>query len=46
MAKENKFEVAIVDFKVVERTSKAGNDYKCIIAIDEKGKEYFVTYVN
>lgn len=46
MAKENKSEVAIVDFKVVERTSKAGNDYKCIIAIDEKGIEYFVNYVN
>lgn len=34
----------IVGFLVVEKTSKNGNRYKCIVAVDENDKEYFVNY--
>ena len=45
MPKNENEEIAIVDFKIVSRTSKAKNDYKCIVAIDENGKEHFVAFV-
>ena len=37
-------EIQVVEIKVVEKTSKKGNDYKSIVAVDENGKEHFITF--
>lgn len=34
----------IVGLFFVEKTSKNGNRYKCIVAVDENDKEHFVCY--
>ena len=36
----------IVDFKVLEKTSKKGKKYKGLYAICEDGKEIFVCFVH
>lgn len=38
--------VTIVDFQIVEKTSKKGNVYKALIAIDENGKQYLIRFIN
>lgn len=35
----------IVDFQVLEKTSKKGNKYLALFAITSEGKEIFVTFV-
>lgn len=37
-------EIQITEIKVVEKTSKKGNVYKCIVAVDENGKEHFLAF--
>lgn len=36
--------VEIIGLFVAEKTSKKGNSYKCIIAVDEKGNEHFIGF--
>lgn len=31
---------------ILEKTSKKGNKYKCIVAIDENDNEHFINFVN
>lgn len=40
----NENAVEIVALLLVERISKNGNNYKCIVAIDENDKEHFVCF--
>lgn len=35
----------VVDIKVLEKTSKQGNNYKALYAILEDGQEIFITFV-
>lgn len=42
----NNNDVSVVDFVIRQKTSKNGNDYKCLVAIDENDKEYFVAFIN
>ena len=37
-------EFYIRELKVVERTSKKGNTYKCIVAVDNNGNEHFICF--
>lgn len=39
-------EIQVVEIKVVEKTSKKGNNYKCVVAVDENGKEHFLAFTN
>lgn len=35
----------VIDFKILEKVSKAGNTYKGLFAITDTGKEIFVCFV-
>lgn len=42
---ENEIVIAVIsEFLVVEKTSKNGNRYKCIVGIDNTEKEHFICY--
>lgn len=35
----------ILEFRIVERTSKKGNTYRCLVAYDTEDTEYFICFV-
>lgn len=36
----------VVDFKIIEKTSKKGHSYKALYCVLDDGREIFITYVN
>lgn len=44
--KNTEKDISVVDFVIRQKTSKKGNNYACLVAIDENDNEYFVAFIN